>query len=53
MGKLFQLSESLIGMLSVIGSQIRRLYSARLIRDSGGGEKDINGAAAAQKRLSG
>ncbi|NMA37970.1 MAG: DNA polymerase III subunit delta [Papillibacter sp.] len=41
MGKLFQLSESLIGMLSVIGSQIRRLYSARLIRDSGGGEKDI------------
>ena len=41
MGKLFQLSESLIGMLSVIGSQIRKLFSARLIKEAGGGEKEI------------
>jgi DNA polymerase-3 subunit delta len=41
MSKLFQLSENLIGMLSVIGGQIRKLYSTRLIKEAGGGEKEV------------
>ncbi len=43
MGKLFMLDEEPIKILAVMGAQIRRLYSARLIREAGlpGGEKAV------------
>lgn len=36
MGKLFRLSEEPIALLALIGSQVRRLYCARVVRDAGG-----------------
>jgi DNA polymerase-3 subunit delta len=43
MGKLFMLDEDPIKILAVVGAQIRRMYSARLIREAGlpGGEKAV------------